>query len=284
VYTPRLLAAILGLLPALCGQDLKTAASLYQHTDYAGALRVLESLTPLGAPAWLLIGKSRLMKGDLKQATEAFEKAASLVPADSEAMLWLGRSWGRRAESANPLIAPIYAVRARDYFEKAAAMNPANRDALGDLFEYYLEAPVFLGGGLKKAQMVAARIAEFDPPESHYDYARIARKGGDLAEAERHLRLSVKQGPNQIGHVLALARILSEEGRAEECQATLAAAERISPGSPRVLYERARIYLAEGSHRDEALELLKKYLQCNLTPDDPSRESVEKILRRAEGG
>ena len=35
-------------------------------------------------------------------------------------------------------------------FERAVALDPANREAVGDLFDYYLGAPGFLGGGANK--------------------------------------------------------------------------------------------------------------------------------------
>ena len=40
------------------------------------------------------------------------------------------------------------ASKARQNFERAVQLDPQNREALSDLFEYYLEAPGFLGGGL----------------------------------------------------------------------------------------------------------------------------------------
>ena len=66
--------------------------------------------------------------------------------------LWLGRAYGRRAEISLQLItAPGFATKARQYFERSAQLNPYNLDAQSDLFEYYLEAPGFLGGGFDKA-------------------------------------------------------------------------------------------------------------------------------------
>lgn len=276
-------AVVLVLHCGAWAQELGIAASLYQHTDYAAALRVLAAVKSPDAPAYLLIGKSRLMSGEIQRAIEAFQEAAAISPADPEPILWLGRSWGRRAETANPFSAAVDAGKARDYFEKAIAMDPNNKDALGDLFDYYLEAPALLGGGLDKAKALANKIAQIDPPEGHYAFARIARKGKNLPEAERQLRISVDFSPNQVGHVLALAGVLADEGREAECQDVLASADRIAPGSPRVLYARANIYLTKQRNLDQARELLKRYLQSDLSPDDPPREVAKKLLRRMNG-
>jgi tetratricopeptide (TPR) repeat protein len=274
---------VLALNCRVSAQELGIAASLYQRTDYAGALRVLATAKSPDAPAYVLIGKSRLMSGDIQRAIEAFQKAADISPADPEPVLWLGRSWGRRAETANPFSAAVDAVKARDYFEKAIAMDPNNKDALGDLFDYYLEAPALLGGGLDKAQALAAKIAQIDPPEGHSALARIARNRKNLAEAERQLRISVNLSPNLVGHILALASVLADEGRDAECQEVLASADRIAPGSPRVLYARADIYVKRQRNLDQARELLRKYVQSDLSPDDPPREVAEKLLRRING-
>jgi len=97
------------------------------------------------------MGRNYYGQGEFKKATEVLEKAAALEPESSEICLWLGRAYGRRAETSSMLTAPGFATKARQFFERAAQLNPNNLDAQSDLFEYYLEAPGFLGGGFDKA-------------------------------------------------------------------------------------------------------------------------------------
>jgi tetratricopeptide (TPR) repeat protein len=268
---------------AVSGQTLKQAADLYEHTDYTAALQVLHALESPGAEAYELMGKSSLMQGDFKKATEYFQKAVAMAPGNADYIMWLGKSWGRRAEMASPLVAPINAAHARDCFEKAVALDPKNRDALGDLFDYYLHAPGFLGGGLDKAEATARHIQEIDPPEGHFLLAQVACKRNETGEVEKQLRIAVKLGPAQVGHVIALARFLAQQGRIKESDATLAQAERLAPHSPRLIFERASIYVETHRNPEQARELLREYLQCNLTPDDPPREAAEKLLKRVSG-
>ena len=228
------------------------------------------------------MGRCYLMLGDYKTATDDLEKAVDLEPRNSDYVLWLGRCWGRKAETASPLFAPLSATKARDYFSKALQLDPSNRDALGDLFDYYLEAPAIMGGGIDKAGVIARRILAIDPPEGHFALSKIARKRQRLNEAEQELRTSVALGPDKIGHVLALARFLAGQSRLEECNAILARPDRIAPASPRVLYAKASICM-ETNRQTEARALLRQYLQSQLTPDDPPRAAVEKLLRRAGG-
>ena len=265
-------------------QDQSAAEKLYARTDYERALGLLQASADVSAAHWELIGKCHLMLGNSKKATESFQKAVALEPQNSDYVLWLGRSWGRRAEAASPFVAPLNAAKARDYFEKALELNPVNRDALGDLFDYYLNAPGFMGGGIDKAEALARRIEAIDPPEGHFVLSQVAGKRQQREETERELRTAVKLAPDQLGHVIALARFLARQARLVESDAVLAEAERLAPGSPRILYAKASIYIENHRKVDEARSLLKVYLESQLTPDDPPREAAEKLLKAASGG
>src|SRR4051812_48325860 len=102
------------------------ARKLYQISEFDKSLRILRELPDKDAAVWELIGLNQYGQADFKKATEALEKAAALEPNSSEINLWLGRAFGRRAETSSPITAPGYASRARQYFEKAAQLNPSN--------------------------------------------------------------------------------------------------------------------------------------------------------------
>ncbi len=266
--------------------DLSRATALYQHTDYAGAMHVLlpdKNDKQLDAPAYALAGKSSFMLGDFGKAGDYFQKAVNLAPGNSEYVLWLGRTWGRKAEKANPFSAPGDARRARDCFEKAVALDGHSIEALGDLFDYYLQAPGFLGGGLDKAEATAHRIEGIDQAEGRFDLARLAIKRKQTAEAEGHFRAAVNLAPKAVGHAVAFARFLTQQGRLKDADAVLAQAQAAAPESPRLMYGVAAIQIE--THRDtaEARRLLQRYLTCSLTPDDPPREAAEKLLRQTSG-
>src|SRR5260370_10932704 len=93
------------------GQDLKKAEELYQHTDYAASLRLVQAIKPPTAETYFLVGRDYFGLGQFKQATENFQKATSLDPKNSDYALWLGRTWGRRAEAPGPITAPVAARR-----------------------------------------------------------------------------------------------------------------------------------------------------------------------------
>ena len=279
----RVAAILTLLLPALAaGQDLNQAEHMYRHTEYEAALRLLHAQPP-SAEGFLLMGKCDMMLGDFRKATDAFEKAVAADSNNSDYVLWLGRSWARRAETASPFVAPMNAAKARGYFERAVALNtdPKNHDAMDDLFDYYLNAPGFLGGGFDKAETLAERIERIDPAEGHFDRAEIARRRQETSRTEQELRRAVQLAPHEVGHLAALARFLAHEGRIQESDAVLDEAAKAAPGNPRLMFARARIYIETHRNLAQAKALLEKYMRSDLTPDDPSRDEARKLLKQA---
>ena len=226
------------------------------------------------------MGQNYFMLGEYKKASEALEKAVALAPNDAESLHWLGRTYGRRAETGNPFSAPGLATKARENFEKSVAIDPSNRDAVDDLFDFYLQAPGFLGGGVHKAQELAARVAERDPAQGHYAMAQIDDKRKEYDAAEEHLRRAVELAPKQAGRVVALAKYLAKRGRVAESEAMFDQAMRLAPHDPKLLFERANTYIQEQRKLGEAKQLLERYIQSPLTPDDPPRERAEALLKK----
>jgi len=280
----RGLIAFLAALSCLYGQaGLDRAEELYHQTDYTASLASIREMPAHTAAVYCLMGRDYFMLGEYKKATESIEKALASQPSNSDYALWLARSFGRRAETSGPFFAPLYASKARQYFEHAVALDPNNEEAMNDLFDYYLEAPGFLGGGYDKAEKIAQRIAQKNEAEGHFAQAQLADRRKQFDTAEEQLRRAMELAPRQVGRVLDLAKYLAKRGRYQESEAAFDQAERLSPGSPAVYFARARIYIEQRRNLDKARDLLSKYLGSNLTPDDPPREQAERLLKQARG-
>lgn len=265
---------------APAGGELERALHHYQRTEYREVIGLLSPLPHKDGAAWELLGKAWYMEGDYKKASQCFEKAVAADPRNSRSHHWLGRAYGRRAETSSFITAPGLARKAREHFERAVELDPNNIEAINDLFEYYLQAPGFLGGGLEKAAALVERIGRLDPAERHYAEARLAEKRREFARAEQHLRQALEQAPRQLGRVIDLAKFLAKQRRYEESEALLAQAEKIAPNSPRLKFERAALYIETGRNLDEARRLLQEYLRSPLTPDDPPRRQAEQLLKQ----
>lgn len=261
--------------------ELERARQLYDRTQYQEVIRLLEPVAAQNPEAQELIGRAWFMLADYKKAAEWFEKAVAARPNESDYHHWLGKAYGRRAETSNPFLAPVLANKARQCFEKAVELNPKNLEAVNDLFSYYLEAPGFLGGGLDKAEKLAAtHIQPVDPVEYHYAMAQIAEKRKEFKTAEFHFRQAFQMAPKSVGRAIDLARFLANHGRTQESEAILAQAETIAPNHPRLLFERANTYIKAKKNLQVAKALLEQYLKSPLTPDDPPRAEAERLLKQ----
>ena len=263
-------------------QDLSKAEELFNRTNYEASLAIIDKNNQ-GAASNFLLGRDYLMIGEFKKASDHFEEAVAANPGSSEYQDWLGRAYGRRAETSNPIMAPSYAAKARRAFERAVELDPQNRDALDDLFDYYLEAPGFLGGGFDKAAVVAEKLSAIDPGEAYYDQFKLDQKRKEFGTAEQHLRQAVASAPHSVGHLLALAKFLATQGRLSESDALFAKAQQTAPNNPTVWFAQADVLVKQRRNLAEAKALLTKYVNAPITADDPPREEALRLLKQAGG-
>jgi tetratricopeptide (TPR) repeat protein len=269
---------------ALAEPDINAARDLYRRTEYRQALQLLEPAQPKTAALYVLLGQCYYMLEDFKKAGEAFQKAVDDEGGNSVYWNWLGRAYGRRAETSSFITAPSYASKARQFFEKAVALDPENLDATDDLFEYYLEAPGFLGGGKDKAAALSERIRQRAPAKYHSMQARLAEKEKKLDVAEREWRAAVDVAPGEPGRLIDLARFLARQGRNAESDAAFEQARKLAPDSVQLKFQRARTYIDAKRNLDQARTLLEEYLKSPLTPDDPPRAEAQELLRKIPRG
>jgi tetratricopeptide (TPR) repeat protein len=259
------------------------ALDLYKRTEYHAAIALLQHANH-DAHTLQLLGQCYFMEGQFSKATDSLERAAALAPNDSNIQHWLGRAWGRRAETSFALNAMGYATKTRDAFERAVRLDPENGEAINDLFDFYLEAPSLLGGGIDKARKLLPSIERLDPAEIHFAQARIEEKQKDFDKAESELRRAAEIAPRSVGRVIDLAKFLARRGHYDESDKLFQQAEKLAPNAPKVLYARADSLIDSRRNATQARELLKKYLAANnLTPDDPSRWEAQKLLKKVEG-
>jgi tetratricopeptide (TPR) repeat protein len=175
------------------------------------------------------------------------------------------------------------ASKARQAFERAVALDPKNSDALSDLFDYYLEAPGFLGGGYDKAMTVAENTARLDPAQGYFEKAKLAQKRKEFQAAEDHLRKAISVAPREVGHFLALARFLATQGRNKESDAVFLEAQTNHPDAPQVLFAWASVLVKEKRDLGQAKSMLERYMEASVTPDDPPKQEARRLLKEVGG-
>lgn len=263
------------------GPELNRARDLYQRTQYQESLQVLAPIAKKDPAAQQLMGQDYYMLADYKRATDAFDRALAMGNDSEELMVWAGRAYGRRAETSSVFRQPGLAQKARKFFEQAVQMNIRDREATGDLFDYYMGAPGFMGGGTGKAQDLASRVAAVDPPEGQHLYALLSEKNKEYDAAEKHLRQAVALAPKQASRVMELARFLARRGRTNESDTLFEQATKLAPENHSILFYRAQTYIEGNRNVPQAKVLLEQYLKSPLTPDDPPRQKAQELLSKA---
>lgn len=272
-----LLASGLFAAPA---PEFEHARELYQRTEYQASLNLLLPSAGAGDAGELqLMGQDYFMLRDYKKATDAFDRALALG-GGQRLYVWAGRAYGRRAETSGPLSAPGLASRSRTYLEIAVQMDILDKEATGDLFDYYMGAPGFLGGGSNKAQELARKVSSADPAEGQHLLAVLSEKNKEYDTAEQHLQQAIQLAPKQASRVMELARFLARRGRTKESDALFEQAGRMAPESHVIEFYRAETYIEGKRNLSDARALLENYMRAPLTPDDPPRQRAQDLLAK----
>jgi tetratricopeptide (TPR) repeat protein len=205
-------------------------------------------------------------------AIQNAERAVSLRGDDSQYHLWLGRAYGQKAaEIGNPLTAASLARKAKNEFERAVELNPRNVSARADLSEYYVEAPVIMGGGLSKARNQASQLQTLDPAAADWVRAIAARKEKNYPDAENNLKAAITMAPNPAQYWMNLASFYRQRGRLEEMQSAIQYAL-AQPNRPAITYyDAASELLQAGRNFPAAAQYVKTYLSSgSLVEDAPA--------------
>ncbi len=226
--------------------------------------RVNEAVSALAArqdaESLNLLSRAYFSMDRWEEAVKYGERAVTLEPQNAIYHLWLGRAYGRKAGASNPLSAAGLAKKAKNEFERAVELDPANVPARIDLAQYYTEAPGFMGGGLDKARAQATQVQASDPGTAHLIQARVAEKDKRYSDAEAEYKIGIQQAKNPADMWLQLAAFYRQRGRFDDMQSAIRSAM-AQPHKPAESYFDAGNQLFLGS-RDfpAAVDYLQKYL------------------------
>lgn len=201
------------------------------------------------------------------EAIRECELAVANAPSSSDNQMWLGRAYGFKASHANPISALKLAIKVRNCFERAVELDPENIHAMSDLGEFYVEAPSLIGGGLDKAETLAARMQPHFPTESHRLLALIAEKKKDNTLAETEFIRAVDAGKTpdayiDLGHFYQ--RHNQPEKMLDALQTAVAADHRKGPA----IVDAASILTDAHRSPELAENLLRTYLSSSAKTDD----------------
>lgn len=280
IWRIALLWAAMGV-PGLAAV-LDDAADAYANARYEKTVQLLSGKSETSAAAAFLLGRAQFQLGDFDRASKNFERAVAVEPNNSAHMNWLGKAQGMRAERANPFSAMGLARKARDSFESAVKLDPANLEAVSDLFSYYIAAPGFLGGGIDKARTLAETVRSVSAGEYAFLRGELAEKSNDYPAAEKYYREAQTREPKKIGRWIDLAKFYTRRGMFDKADETLAKAKALAPNAPRLLFDEANLLVRSGRDPHKARALITKYQAASLTSEDPSPYDVRQLIEKLE--
>jgi tetratricopeptide (TPR) repeat protein len=257
-----LLILSLALMSAMASttQPAEDLLARGQADQAIGLLHTALAQNPSDAGSYHLLCRAHFDFQDWNSAVSACEKAAALNPQSSREHLWLGRSYGEKADASNFLVAVGLAKKVHAEFETAVQLDPQNIEAHTDLAEFYLEAPSMIGGGRDKAESQAQILASLEPSKSHWVKARIAEKDHDFTAAEKEYRAAIEASKGGAIDWFNLASFYGHRNRMDDMQQALQHAVTAPPAHPEVTMEAAESLIRVDRNIPLAISWLQKYL------------------------
>jgi tetratricopeptide (TPR) repeat protein len=238
--------------------------------DAASLLRATLAGNPSDALAHQLLCRVYYAQDDADEAIHECELAVADAPANapqsSDHSLWLGRAYGMKARRAGPIAGFTLARRVQASFARAVELDPANVAALNDLGEYDVSAPFIVGGGIDKAQALAARMMPRFPEAAHHLLARIAAANNGLATAESEFRQEIAVQHSAEAWI-DLAHFYQTHQRPDDALAAIKSALAADRTHGPVLVDAASILTAAHRDPDLAERCLRDYLASHAKSD-----------------
>lgn len=234
--------------------------------------------SPNDAAAYNLLCRAYFSMNSWDRAVAACEKAVALDPQNAEYHLWLGRTYGEKADTVSFFSAAGLAKKVRNEFEKAVALDPKNWAARTDLAEFYLEAPGIVGGGQDKARAQADALDSLNAAKAHWVRARLSEKNKDNATAEKEYRAGIDASHGSANAWLNLAGFYRKTGRFDEMHDALQHAAAAPMDQPEVLVDAASTLLRANRDLPFATQLLKRYLASKNTVEQAPPFKVHYML------
>jgi tetratricopeptide (TPR) repeat protein len=238
---------------------------------------------PSDGAAYLLLCRSFYAEAHADEAIDACARAVQMLPRSSEAEDWLGRAYGMKAERAGPISGLTLALKVKEAFETAVALDPRNGAAANDLSEFYIDAPSIIGGGLDRAAALADRVEPQLPQQAHRMRALAAEKRKDYGGAERELKAAVEVA-NRPDAWADLGMFYRQRGEFDKAVNALKQCLALDQARDASIVDAAS--LLNEMHREPELaeQALQEYLESNAKSDAAPAVKVYVMLGKQLAG
>jgi tetratricopeptide (TPR) repeat protein len=249
---------------ATAAQAADSGADLLAHGRVDDAIQALNGeirTAPRNSKSLGLLCRAYFSLGQWDRAASACEKAIALDENSAEYHLWLGRTYGEKADATNFLSAAGLAKKSRAELEKAVGLDPFHVEAHTDLAEFYLEAPGIVGGGRDKARAQADILMKLSPTHAHWVYGRIAEKDKDGATAEKEYRAMIDGSKGSAWSWLSLGLYFKHNNQLDPMEEALKHVAGALLDRPESLVDAASTLYKSQRNLPLAAQLVRRYLQ-----------------------
>ena len=222
---------------------------------------------PDNAGAYSLLCRIYFQLDEWDNAIANGERAVQLNPNVGSYHLWLGRAYGRKAETVNMVAAFVFARKVVKEFERANELDPNDWNTRRDLADFYVQAPAIVGGGEYKAQRLANRTQSRDAVGASLIRAMVALRKKDMAEAERQYKIAIQTSGGAALPWLELARFYRDGKRWDEFDDAVRYALRSPKKTPENLFDTGELLCNADRMLPQASESLRLYLKGNTVDD-----------------
>jgi tetratricopeptide (TPR) repeat protein len=237
----------------------------------------LAAADPKDGQAYLLLCRSFYAEAHAEAAIEACTRATEVLPRSSVAQDWLGRALGMKAERAGPIAGLSLALKVKAAFEAAVALDPGNGDGINDLGEYYIAAPMVIGGGLDKSTALANGAMARRPQAAHRILAMTAERRRDYGTAEREFRAAVAVA-NRADAWNDLGAFYRRRGEYDKAVETLKQGLAVNRAKNAGLVDAASLLQEMHRERELSEKALREYLASGVKSDGATAIKVHVML------
>lgn len=263
----------------LCADNTQAAALLNQGRvdEAAFVLKETVATQPHDAEVHELLCRVYYAQDMADAAVPECERATGDDPSNSNYQMWLGRAYGLKASQANMISAFGIAKKVATAFERAVALDSTNVAAMGDLGQFYVNAPGIVGGGVDKAQTLAPRLLARSPAKGHRLLAQIAQKRNDLTTAEEEFKNAIAAGKSPEAWI-DLAIFYQQHSQPDKAVLAVQSSIDVNRTKNAALYDAASILIELHRQPELAERCLREYLASSAKSDEAPAFKARMLL------
>lgn len=216
-------------------------------------------------------GRIAFDRGDFGAAADAFGDAVKVDGNSALYHFWLGNAYAEQALKSGMLTKMRLAPRIRDEWIRSLALDPSNYECYENLYQFYTQAPGFMGGSADKANAEVAAMMRLNPYRTTLALATMDIGAKRYPAAESRLRSMLTAYPDSAMVPATLATVQQNVQRYDDAWTTLDAAHARFPEDASIDYLIGRGAALSGTRLDAGQAALEHIIAA---PDKFSKLDV----------